>query len=68
MKFSAVKHRFKPVSGAALDKLVREHAGAGRVEQAVYLDEVGLDTAARQVVREASRKRAPAATSKAYSF
>lgn len=67
MNFSVVKHRFKPVSSSAVDELVRKHAGTGRVEQAVYLDEVGIDSVARQVVREASPKRMPAAA-KAYSF
>lgn len=67
MKFSAVKHLFKPVSGAVLDELVRKHAGSGRGEQSVYLDEVGIDAAARRVVSEASRK-AVATGQKAPSF
>ena len=67
MKFSAVKHLFKPISGAALDELVRKHVGTGPVEQSVYLDEVGIDVVARRVVKEASRKSA-AAGQKAHSF
>lgn len=59
MKFSAVKHRFKPVSGAVLDELVRKHAGPGRIEQNVFLDEVGLEDAARRAVSKADRKPAP---------
>jgi hypothetical protein len=60
VKFSAVKHRFKPVSGAVLDELVRKHAGPGRIEQSVFLDEVGLEEAARRAVSEADRKPDPA--------
>lgn len=59
MKFSAVKHHFKPVSGAVLDELVRNHAGPARIEQNVFLDEVGLEDAARRAVSEAVRKPDP---------
>lgn len=56
MNFSAVKHRFKPVSDAVLDALVRKHAGPGRIEKNVFLDEVGLEDAARRAVSEAALK------------
>ena len=59
MKFSAVEHRFKPVSGAVLDELVRKHAGSGRIEQSIFLDEVGLENAAHRAASGATRKPAP---------
>ena len=59
MKFPAVKHHFKPVSDAVLDELVRKHAGPGRIEQNVFLDEVGLEDAARRAVSGVARKPAP---------
>lgn len=53
MKFSAVKHRFKPISAEALEAVLREHArSSGRGESSVELDEVGLAQVAREVVRE----------------
>ncbi|MDP1684619.1 hypothetical protein [Hydrogenophaga sp.] len=67
MKFSAVKHHFKPISGEARHALVRKHGGSGRGEQSVFLDEVGLDQVARKVVQEAARKSSTE-TPKVYSF
>jgi hypothetical protein len=60
MKFSAVKHRFKPLSEAAVRTLVQKHTTSSRGEQSVYLDEVGVDVVARKVVRKAAHKPAPA--------
>ncbi|MGQ3085345.1 MAG: hypothetical protein ACT6RO_19565 [Hydrogenophaga sp.] len=60
MKFSAVKHQFKPLSEEAVRTLVQKHATSNRGEQSVYLDEVGVDVVAREVVRKAARKPAPA--------
>lgn len=56
MNFSAVKHRFKPVSEETVRAYLRKEAGRG--EQSVFLDEVGLDQVARQVLKEAARKPA----------
>lgn len=60
MKFSAVKHHFKPLSEAAVRTLVQKHSTSKRGEQSVYLDEVGIDVVAREVVRKSERKPSPA--------
>lgn len=56
MDFSAVKHRFKPISVEACRSLMLKHGISDRGEQSVYLDEVGLDVAARKVVGKAMRE------------
>lgn len=56
MNFAAVKHRFKPLSEAEIQALVREHGGLGG-EQAV-LEDVGLDQVAREAREGAVREPA----------
>ena len=56
MDFSAVKHRFKPISVEACRSLMLKHGISDRGEQSVYLDEVGLDVTARKVVGKAMRE------------
>lgn len=57
MKFSAVKNRFRPLTEEAVRALVQKHATSSRGEHSVYLDEVGLDVVAREVVRKDAREQ-----------
>ena len=55
MNFAAVKSFFKPITSAQLEELARQHGGS-RGEESVSLDEVGLDSVARE---SAEKPRSP---------